>query len=331
LVAQGHEVTLFASGDSVSKARIIAPCDTALRLSQEKADPVAYHLVQLQMVLDMLHEFEIIHFHTDYYHYPVSNIIKEQNLTTLHGKLSTPGLDKVYQLYRHLPLVSISNSQRKPVPFANWKGTVYHGLPENLFTYREKPGEYFAFLGRISPEKRVDRAIQIALKTEIPLKIAAKIDKEDQEYYESQIKHLLNHPLIEYIGEIGEHEKNDFLGNALAMLFPIDWEEPFGLVMIEAMACGTPVIAFKRGSVPEVMDDGISGYVVETVEEAVAAVKQIPKLKRYLCRKKFEERFSVKRMAKEYVNIYENVIDEKIKYIKPVETQLKETQYIATG
>lgn len=331
LVSQGHDVSLFASGDSVTAARLIAPCKEALRLSKEKADPVAYHLVQLQMVLDKVSEFDIIHFHTDYYHYPVTNIIREQNITTLHGKLSIPGLDEVYKLYRHLPLVSISDSQRKPVPFANWVGTVYHGLPEQLLKFHAEPGDYLAFIGRISPEKGVDKAIEIAVKSEIPLKIAAKIDKEDQDYYEKEIKHLLNHPLIEYVGEIGEQEKDDFLGNAMVMLFPINWEEPFGLVMIESMACGTPVIAFKRGSVPEVIDEGISGFVVNTADEAVSALKNISSVNRHLCRKRFEERFSVKRMTEDYLKIYENIINEKIYYINPKGYSTDEIANASTG
>ena len=229
-------------------------------------------------------------------------------MTTLHGRLDIPDLATIYREFPEMPVVSISNAQRYPFPDLNWAGTVYHGLPQDLYTFKEEPGEYLAFIGRISPEKRLDIAIEIAKRVEMPLKIAAKVDKVDEEYFEITIKPLLNDPLIDYIGEIGEGEKSDFLGGAYALLFPIDWPEPFGLVMIEAMACGTPVIARHRGSVPEVMEEGKTGFVINDVEEAVQAVKKIPQISRKHCREVFEERFANHRMASDYVAIYEKLI-----------------------
>jgi glycosyltransferase involved in cell wall biosynthesis len=306
LVHQGHQVTLFASGDSVTQAELIAPCARALRLDASCVDQLASHLVLLEMVVREAKRFDLIHFHIDYLHYPLSSRLRYPNVTTLHGRLDIPELVPLYRAYPRIPVISISDSQRDPLPWLNWQGTVYHGLPEDLFTFQPHPGDYLAFLGRISPEKRVDRAIEIALRSGIPLKVAAKIDKADRAYHK-QIKHLLDDPLVKFIGEVGGADKDAFLGNALALLFPIDWPEPFGLVMIEAMACGTPVVAWRCGSVPEVMEEG-AGFVVDSMEEAAAAVGRLDKIDRKECRRIFEERFSVARMTRDYVALYERLL-----------------------
>ncbi len=304
LVRQGHDVTLFASGDSVTAAELIAPCERALRLSPDCRDPLAYHMIMLDEVFRRAEDFDIIHFHVDYLHFSISSRTEVAHLTTLHGRLDLPELPRVYRHFRDVPLVSISDSQRRPIWWANWRATVYHGLPEDLYSLDSNPGGYLAFIGRISPEKRVDRAIKIAQRVGMPIRIAAKVDKVDAEYFEEQIKPLLDHPLVEYIGEIGEHEKQEFLGGAYALLFPIDWPEPFGLVMIEAMACGAPVIAFRNGSVPEIIEDGRTGFVVSSIEEAAAAVRRVESLSRAECRRSFEKRFTASRMAKNYVAEY---------------------------
>jgi glycosyltransferase involved in cell wall biosynthesis len=305
LVRQGHDVTLFASGDSVTSARLVAPVPEALRLAKDYNDPVAAHLLALEQVYKRASDFDVIHFHIDYLHFFVSRRYSVPHVTTLHGRLDIPHLVPIFEEYQEVPVVSISDAQRKPLPWLNYVGTVYHGLPTDLCTFHGQPGEDLAFLGRISPEKRPDRAIEIAKRTGIPLKIAAKVDPVDREYFEEVIRPLLSHPLIEYVGEIGEAEKSEFLGNAYALLFPIDWPEPFGLVMIEAMACGTPVIACCHGSVPEVMEEGVTGFVVDNVDQAVAAVGCVAGLSRARCRQVFEERFTVSRMAEHYVAIYQ--------------------------
>jgi glycosyltransferase involved in cell wall biosynthesis len=306
LVAQGHDVTLFASGDSVTEAELVACSQRALRLWPGGVDNLPFLMVMLEQVARRAHEFDILHFHIDLMHAPLVRSFAEKTLTTLHGRLDLPGLQPFYRAFPRLPLISISNAQRLPLPPVNWVKTIYHGLPRELLNYEpEVRGGYFAFLGRISPEKRPDRAIEIAVRTGMPLKIAAKIDRADQAYWEETIEPLVRaHPNVEYIGEITEREKSTFLGGATALLFPIDWEEPFGLVMIEAMACGTPVIALRRGSVPEVMDDGVTGYVVDTVDEAVRAADRVCGLSRAMVRRAFEERFTVERMAHEYVDTY---------------------------
>jgi glycosyltransferase involved in cell wall biosynthesis len=307
LVRQGHDVTLFASGDSVTRARLVSPCDQALRLDPRCQDPLAYHMIQLAQVFDRAEQFDVIHFHVDYLHYPYSSRQPVPHVTTLHGRLDMPDLAPLYRAFDEVPVVSISNAQRAPLPWLNWQATVHHGLPLGFQRRREEPGSYFAFLGRISREKRVDRAIEIACRAGVPLKIAAKIDRADREYYERDIAHLLDHPLVEYVGEIGEDQKEDFLGGAAAVLFPVDWPEPFGLVMIEAMACGTPVIAWRCGSVPEVIDEGVTGFVVDSIEDAVPAARRALELSRVACRRRFEERFSVQRMARDYVSVYEQL------------------------
>lgn len=307
LVRQGHEVTLFASGDSNTSAKLVSCAPEALRLAGCR-EPLAHHLLMLEEVARRLDEFDIVHYHVDYLHFPLSRRSRVPQLTTLHGRLDSPELAPLFREYREMPLVSISNDQRRPLPFANWVGTVYHGLPQDQFRLNPKGGEYLAFLGRISPEKRPDRAIEIARRAGLPLKIAAKVDRADQEYFEREIKPLLDHPLVEFIGEINDADKQDFLGGALALLFPIDWPEPFGLVMIEAMACGTPVIAWCCGSVPEVMEDGVTGYVVDSLEGAVQAVRRVEELDRRACRAVFERRFTSRRMAEGYLRLYRQIL-----------------------
>jgi glycosyltransferase involved in cell wall biosynthesis len=311
LVRQGHEVTLFASGDSMTGARLVSPCERSLRLDPDCVNQLAHHILMLEQVYQHADDFDIIHFHIDYLHFPLSRRSGMPNVTTLHGRLDIPELVPLYQEFREMPVISISDSQREPLAWVNWEGTVYHGLPVDLYTYRQQPGDYLAFLGRISPEKRVDRAIEVAKRVDMPLKIAAKVDPADEEYFQRQIKPLLDHPLIEYIGEVGEGEKDEFLGNAYALLFPINWPEPFGLVMIEAMACGTPVIAYQRGAVPEVLQHGSTGFIVNDLEEAVRAIEHVSMIDRGLCRQVFEARFSASRMARDYVSIYQHILEEK--------------------
>lgn len=309
LVHQGHEVTLYASGDSETKARLRPMCHRALRLDKHSVDPVADHVFLAERVYQDSSEFDIIHSHVDYLPFPIFRRMKTPHVTTLHGRLDIPNLYNLYREFSDIPLVSISNYQRLPLNWANWVGTVYHGLPTDLYTFREETGKYLAFIGRICPEKRVDHAIQIAKEAGIPLKIAAKVDRVDQDYFDAVIRPLLDGKDIEYLGEIGEAEKNDFLGNAYALLFPIDWPEPFGLVMIEAMACGTPIIAKLHGSVPEVMEQGVTGYIVKDIASAVAAVRNVPALSRRRCREVFEEKFTAERMAKDYLQIYNDLIE----------------------
>ena len=308
LVRQGHEVTLFASGDSVTSANLVSHTPQALRLGKVR-EFHSYNLIQLEEVIDRANEFDVLHFHTDFHHFPLSKRIGKAHLTTLHGRLDIPDLVPLYRKFTDQPLVSISDNQRVHLPVnLNWLGTVYHGLPVDLFTKGEGKGDYVAFLGRISPEKRPDRAIEIARQAGLRLKIAAKIDEVDQAYYKKSIQKLMKQPHVEFVGEIGEGEKNSFLGNAKALLFPIDWPEPFGMVMIEAMACGTPVIAYHNGSVPEIIDNGQSGFIVNTIEEAVKALEKVELLDRGRVRQLFEERFSVSSMTENYLRLYQNLI-----------------------
>ena len=304
LVRQGHEVTLFASGDSVTKAKLVAACRRALRLDRSCVDQLAHHMSLLEDVFHEAGRFDVLHFHVDYLHYSLSSRQSTPHVTTLHGRLDLPDLVPLYRRFRQIPVVSISDSQREPLAWINWLATVYHGLPEDLYTFRPGRGSYLAFMGRISPEKRVDRAIDIARRVGMDVRIAAKVDNLDRDYFDSSIAPLLREPKAEYVGEIGDGEKDEFLGNAIALLFPIDWPEPFGMVMIEAMACGTPVIAYRAGAVPEVIDEGVTGYVVENLEEAVRAVEQAAGLSRKRCRERFEERFSAARMTRDYLEIY---------------------------
>ncbi len=309
LVKMGHDVTLFASGDSKTNAKLISPVPESLRLAHMGAEEsVVYHTLLLEEVFKHAKSFDIVHFHTDCIHFPLARRYSLPHVTTLHGRLDLPCLSSLYKEFREMPVVSISNSQRALLPRLNYQGTVYHGLPKNLYNFHKKGGNYLAFLGRISPEKGPDRAIKIAREAGIELKIAAKIDKADQVYFNDVVKPLLKEPKIEYIGEIGEKEKGEFLGNALALLFPIDWSEPFGMVMIEALACGTPVIAYRRGSVPEIIEDGVNGFIVNDLKSAVNAVKNIEKIDRKACRLIFERRFSASRMAHDYLKIYDAII-----------------------
>jgi len=311
LVRLGHDVTLFASGDSMTTASLMACSKESLRLSPESVDALAHHFVLLEKVLKHKDEFDLIHFHIDYIHYPLSRRERYVHLTTLHGRLDIPDLAPLYEIYTDVPVISISDAQRDPLPGLNWQGTVHHGLPLDNYKFHRNPGKYLAFLGRTSPEKGLDRAIEMAKTAGMPLRIAAKVDKVDQEYFDTVIRPLLNAPGIEFVGEIGYPEKNDFLGHAAALLFPISWPEPFGIVMIEAMACGTPVIAYPLGSVPEIVADGVSGYIVSDEEGALEAIRNIKKLDRKRVRKHFEQHFTVDRMALDYLKIYERMVSRK--------------------
>jgi glycosyltransferase involved in cell wall biosynthesis len=303
LFRQGHQVTLFASGDSQTAATLVAPCARAQRL-MGCADPLAAHMLMLEQVAQRAHEFDLIHYHVAPLHFPLARRMAIPHVTTLHGRLDLPDLLPLYTEFNELPLVSISDAQRAPLPRQNWVGTVYHGFPEQDFRFRAKPGSYFAFLGRIAREKRVDRAIEIAKACGLPVKIAAKIDPSDAAYFKSEIAPLMDHPLVEFIGEIDDSEKSAFLGNARALLFPIDWPEPFGLVMIESLACGTPVVAFRGGSVAEVIQHGVTGFVVDDLDHAIDAASRTLTLDRRACRDAFTRRFSAARMTAAYVRLY---------------------------
>jgi len=307
-VAEGHDVTLFASGDSQTAARLIAGCPRALRLAR-CTDTLALHLAMVEQVARRAREFDVVHWHIDYLHFPVSRREHYHHVTTLHGRLDLADILPVFARFADLPVVSISDAQRTPLPDLAWQATVYHGFPEQLYRYEPRRGDYLAFLGRISPEKRVDRAIEIATALGWPLKIAAKVDRADTEYFEREIRPLLDHPLVDFIGEIGEAEKDAFLGAARALLFPIDWPEPFGLVMIESLACGTPVVAFRGGSVEEVVEEGVTGFVVDSLEEAIEATSRVETIDRRACRRAFEQRFSVRRMADDHVAQYGRAIE----------------------
>lgn len=313
LVRMGHDVTLFASGDSATSAELVSCATMALRLDPRVKEQVPFYMVMLDRVRQLADDFDILHFHTEFFHYPMFHHMAERTVTTLHGRQDISELKTLYAAFPELPLISISNAQRRPVSSSNFAGTVYHGLPNDLLEPTFNPnGDYVAFLGRISPEKRVDRAIRIATAAGIPLKIAAKVDKADRDYFEAEIKPMLDLPGVEFVGEINERQKTSFLGNARALLFPIDWPEPFGLVMIESMACGTPILAFRNGSVPEVIDEGLSGYIVDKEEEAVSVLQQTVQLDRRRVRRRFEERFSASRMAADYVSIYEKILDQQM-------------------
>jgi glycosyltransferase involved in cell wall biosynthesis len=305
LVKEGHDVTLFASGDSVTKARLVPGCKRAVRLDPARPDPFALHARMLEDVCRRADNFDIIHFHTDELHLPIARRCKTSSLTTLHGRLDVGGLAALYAEYKEQPLVSISNAQRRPLPGANWLATVYHGLPRTLHTATETHGSYLAFLGRVAPEKGLEKAIEIARGSGIALRIAAKVSHTDQEYFDTQIAPLLDGTFVSFLGEINDHEKTRFLGDALALVFPINWPEPFGLAMVEALACGTPVIAFRHGSVPEVIEDGVNGFIVEDVAAAIRCTKRVTELSRRRCRESFEQRFQAERMAKNYRDVYE--------------------------
>jgi glycosyltransferase involved in cell wall biosynthesis len=307
LVRQGHRVTLFASGDSSTCADLVPGCERALRLDPRRPAGGALHTIMIEEVFKRAATFDIIHCHTDTIHLSLARRCPVPVLTTLHGRLDLVGLDNLHREFADLPLVSISDAQRAPLPTASWAATVHHGLPAELHAPTYTPGRYLAFLGRISPEKGVDRAIAIAQRSNMPLHIAAKVDDADREYFATYIKPLLSRPQIQFVGEIDENDKTSFLGGAMALLFPIDWPEPFGLAMIEAMACGTPVIAFRRGSVPEVVNPGETGFIVDTIEEAVEAVPKAHHLDRRRCRQVFEQRFSAERMALSYCEVYSRI------------------------
>jgi glycosyltransferase involved in cell wall biosynthesis len=309
LVRLGHEVTLFASADSISAAELVSCASMALRLDRNVRDPIPYYMLMLDRVRELAEEFDILHFHIDQFHFPLFRQMADRTVTTLHGRQDLPDLKPLYLGFSEMPLVSISNDQRRPIANANFVATVHHGIPANLHTPIFNPrGGYVAFLGRISPEKRPDRAIAIARTLGIPLKIAAKVDKVDEAYFRETIAPLLSDPGVEFIGEINERSKSEFLGEALALLFPVDWPEPFGLVMIEAMACGTPVLAFRRGSVSEIIDQGVTGAVVDTMDEAVRMLPQVLALDRHAVRRRFEQRFSSARMATDYVALYRSLL-----------------------
>jgi glycosyltransferase involved in cell wall biosynthesis len=309
LVAQGHDVTLFASADSVTSARLVPCCEQALRLNPAVRDPIPYCMIMLDKLRRMTPQFDVLHFHIDQFHFPIFHERPLHALTTLHGRQDLPDLKVLYDAFPEMPLVSISQAQRRPIPDAHFVGTVLHGIPRDLFAPTLLPrGGYLAFLGRISPEKRVDRAISIARAVGLPLKIAAKVDRADESYFRQDIAPLLDQPGIEFIGEIDEKQKGRFLGEAHALLFPIDWPEPFGLVMIEAMACGTPILAFRHGSVAEVVEDGVTGYMVQSVDEAIRNIGRVLGLDRARVRRRFEERFTAHRMARDYIKIYEKLM-----------------------
>lgn len=321
LVRQGHHVTLYASGDSRTRAQLRPGCKRALRLQAcengeggphierriERIDPLASHMLLLEHVAQEADEFDIIHFHLDFLPFSLIRRSGIPALSTIHNRLDVSSLPPLFREFRDMHLISVSDAQRAPVPSAGWLQTIHHGLPEDLLHPAEEPEGYLAFLGRISPEKRVERAVEIAGRAGMQLRIAAKIEQADLDYFE-KVRPLFDQQNVVFLGEIGEHQKNDFLGRARALLFPIDWPEPFGLVMIEALACGTPVIAFRRGSVEEVIKDGVTGFVVDNVDEAVKAVGRLDAIDRAACRRSFEECFSARRMCRDYVSAYERVI-----------------------
>ena len=309
LVAVGHDVTLFASADSQTNAHLVACAPSALRLEPRSIDALPHYMLMLEQVRRRAEHFDLIHFHIDYLHFPLMRELRIPHLTTRHGRQDLWDLEPLFAAYPDMPLVSISDSQRGPQPDANWIATVYHGLPRQRYRLSRNGGDYLAFLGRLSPEKRVDRAIEIAERAGKELVIAAKVDKADHEYFESCVKPLLNRPGVRFVGEVGETGKVELLGGAAALLFPIDWPEPFGLALIEAMACGTPVIAWNCGSVPEIVDTGITGRVVDSIDAAVAAIDDVSAFDRALVRRRFEERFSAERMVEDYLAAYERAID----------------------
>jgi glycosyltransferase involved in cell wall biosynthesis len=309
LVRLGHDVTLFASGDSITAADLVPCVSKALRLDDSVVDPIPYYMLMLDRVRQRAGDFDILHFHIDQFHFPLFRPLADRTLTTLHGRQDLPDLIPLYVGFDDMPLVSISNDQRRAVSKANFVATVYHGLPTDLHRPSVNSGDYVAFLGRMSPEKRPDRAISIARALGITLKIAAKVDRVDEAYFRAKIAPLLDGPGVEFIGEINEHQKTKFLGEARALLFPVDWPEPFGLSMIEAMACGTPVLAFRCGSVPEIIDENVTGCIVDTIEEAITALPRVIALDRRNVRQRFERRFSATRMAKDYVAVYRSILD----------------------
>ena len=307
LVRQGHDVTLYASGDSQTSAELRPACPEALRLLSGPFNRDAPLVVMQEQAFGRdAHEFDIIHSHLDFLSFPIGRRCATPVLTTMHGRLDLPELVPVFREYADMPIISISDAQRTPLPDANWQGTVYHGLPD-LYPFQPAAGSYLAFLGRICPEKRPDHAIEIAKRVGMPLRIAAKVDPVDRDYFETQIEPLLDHPLVEYLGEISDAEKRDFLGDAAAVLCTYDWPEPFGIVLIEALACGTPVLAYRRGSIPEIIEDGVTGFICDSLSDMVAAIDRLPQIQRRRCRDSFEARFTVQRMAEDYLALYEQM------------------------
>ncbi|MGE0644924.1 MAG: glycosyltransferase family 4 protein [Nitrospira sp.] len=333
LVAMGHDVTLFASGDSETTARLEAICPQALRLNKGIFNRDAPLIMLQEKGLGSSHGFDVIHSHLDFTGFPLARKNPVPVVTTLHGRLDLPELEPVYREFSEMPLVSISDAQRRPLPWANWAGTVYHGLPRSLYSFQGESQGYLAFLGRIAPEKRPDQAIEIAKRAGIPLRIAAKVDRADRTYFEAEVEPLLKHPLIEFVGEISDAEKDEFIGNAMALVCPYDWPEPFGLVLIEAFACGTPVIAYRRGSIPEIIDHGVTGFICDTVDEMVEAVGQIPLIDRKQCRSSFDERFTADRMARDYVALYERLLleDGAMQATRSMPFELSDNESFKTG
>jgi glycosyltransferase involved in cell wall biosynthesis len=308
LVKMGHRITLFAAGDSRTSAELVPVAPRSLRLAKQYLSRHAYLAAGLETLYRRRADFDLVHFHIDYVHLPLVRHVGIPCVTTLHGRQDLPGLPELYKEFSEMPLVSISNAQRRPLPVARWAGTVYHGLPSDLYKFSMQKGSYLAFLGRVSEEKGIIDAIEISKRSGIPLKIAAKIDVDNKDFFYANVSKLLDHPLIEFIGEIGEAQKSEFLGGALALLFPISWPEPFGLVMIESMACGTPVIAYKCGSVPEIIDNGRTGFIVSGLEEALDVLPRVQHLSGAMCRHTFERRFTSRLMARDYLNVYEQVL-----------------------
>jgi glycosyltransferase involved in cell wall biosynthesis len=309
LVALGHDVTLFASADSKTSARLVPCCPKALRLDPDVSNPIPHYMLMLEKVRGMAAQFDILHFHFDLFHFPIFSPISQKTLTTLHGRQDSADMLALYAGFPSMPLVSISNAQRKPVLGASYEATIYHGLPVNLLEpVRGPQGNYLAFIGRISPEKGIESAIRISRMAGLPLKIAAKVDPVDAEYFKARVEPQLSDPGVDFVGEINEQKKAQFLGRARGLLFPIDWPEPFGLVMIEAMACGTPVLAFRNGAVPEVIDEGQTGYIVDNEQQALERMSALLALDRPAIRRRFEERFTASRMAADYVRVYESLI-----------------------
>jgi glycosyltransferase involved in cell wall biosynthesis len=307
LVELGHEVTLFASADSLTRAELVPCAARALRLGAQPIDATSIHLLEAETLLRLAPEFDLVHNHIDHLWYPFARRCELPTLTTLHGRLDLEWLEWVYREYQEQRVVSISQAQREPLPWLRWSGTVHHGLPRDLYPFDARGGDALVFVGRISPEKRVDRAVEVAVRSGRTLRIAAKVDPADAEYYRERIRPLLDHPLVEYVGELTDAEKAALFGGAAALIFPIDWPEPFGLTLIEALACGTPVIAWPHGSVPEVLEHGRTGFLCDDVGSAVRAVRQLDKLDRAACREAFEARFTADRMAREYVALYERL------------------------
>jgi glycosyltransferase involved in cell wall biosynthesis len=308
LVRLGEHITLFASGGSVTAAELVAVSEYPLRADASVKDPLTRNVIEIEQVFKRAEDFDLIHFHDGYVHFPVARRQPTPSVTTMHGRMDLPDLVPMFQEFDDMPLISISDNQRTPLKFANWVGTVPHGLPEDLYSFRAEPEDYLVFVGRICQEKRPDRAVELAKRIGMPLKIAAKVDKVDEQYFEAEIKPLLNDHLIEFVGEVNEAEKNVLLGGARALLFPIDWPEPFGLVMIESLACGTPVLAFECGSVPEVLIHGKTGFIVRSMDEAEKALHQIGRIDRHACRREFEQRFTVAQMAQNYLHIYKQLL-----------------------